>query len=369
MTLPVIVAVAGDPGGANALIPVLQDLKASYQIKAFVYLQAERLWEKLGIPLHGIREGFTNKEAEKELIESQALGLISATSLNEFNFERNFVAAANKLGINSVAVLDFWSNYRSRFYDDDQEKLILPRHIAVMDERAKEEMHKEGFQASILEVTGQPALEEVLKWKATFRLKDREELRKRVGISSKDETLIIFASQPLTKMLHSDESAADYRGYTEKTVLPKLLKTLNRLSAEGNKLVLAIKPHPRENFSWFKKTGDELFKILVVEDIPARELIMAADLVTGMNSILLVESCLLARLTLSLQPGLKQVDVLPVNKHGISIPIYHDEDMYTNLAKAVQKQNVDLRDKTTQLAKENAGATAKIISLFDTKSK
>jgi len=53
-----------------------------------------------------------------------------------------------------------------------------------------------------------------------------------------------------------------------------------------------------------------------------RDAVTSADLVTGMNSVLLMEACYLRCVTASLQPGLRRADVLPTNRTGQSRPIY-----------------------------------------------
>ena len=54
---------------------------------------------------------------------------------------------------------------------------------------------------------------------------------------------------------------------------------------------------------------------------------MAADLVVGMNTELLVEACYLGCITLSLQPGLRYPDRLPTNRLGVSRAVYRQEEI------------------------------------------
>jgi len=49
---------------------------------------------------------------------------------------------------------------------------------------------------------------------------------------------------------------------------------------------------------------------------------MSADLVVGMNSVLLLEACHLGCIVVSVQPGLIGDDSLPTNKMGASHAVY-----------------------------------------------
>lgn len=366
MSSPFIIAIAGDAGGANALAPVLLALKSKYQIKVFAYLHAVHLWEARGIPLTHLGGKFNTEDAENILLQNNPSLLLTGTSHNRFNYEKLFVDAANKLNLSSVSLVDFWSNYRVRFSDNQNHLRFLPTHIAIMNEQAKMEMLNEGFDSSILHVTGQPALEEVIIWKKSFSSADRKQVRENLGINPATETFVMFASQPLSLMLHSNKLTDDYRGYTEKTVLPQLIQTLSMLSGSDNKIFLGIKPHPREDLSWLRIKGNNNLRISIINGMPSRELIMAADIVSGMNSMLLMEACLLGLPTVSMQPGLRIPDALPSNRQGISIPVYSVEDIYTVFSDLLNKPNaLKGNDRLSQLVSDHTFASKRVIKLID----
>src|SRR5579871_3003695 len=108
---PVVLAVSGDPGGASALAPVMEFLRVSgrARIEARAYRQARTVWQKRGLPFTELDE-----RAEPAFPEDAQL-LLTSTSLNGVDLENRFTAAARVRGIPSLAVLDFWSNYRRRF--------------------------------------------------------------------------------------------------------------------------------------------------------------------------------------------------------------------------------------------------------------
>jgi hypothetical protein len=77
----------------------------------------------------------------------------------------------------------------------------------------------------------------------------------------------------------------------------------------------------------FKDYQSDLFPITVVKSGTARSQVMAADLVVGMNTELLVEACYLGCVVLSLQPGLRHPDRLPTNRLGFSRAVYDQEEI------------------------------------------
>lgn len=313
-------AVSGDPGGANALAPVIAFLRQSgrAQIEARAYRQARDVWNKRGLDFVDLDE-----TAEAVLPESTQL-LLTSTSVNEVNFEKRYIAAARRQGIPSVAVLDFWSNYAARFGSEP----ILPDKIAVMDVQAREEMIAEGFDAERLVVTGQPAFDELLSWGDTFTEQRCREVRSLVGATDGD-LLVVFASQPFSILCQPGAGQVfPSPGYDERMVAALLLQGLETIADESScKIVLAIRPHPREDAANLRHLHSDRVRIHVGSEGDSREAIVAADLVVGMNSALLVEACYLGCPVVSLQPNLKSADALPTNRRGFSRAAYTEEDV------------------------------------------
>jgi hypothetical protein len=155
----VVVAVAGDPGGAAAVAPVLAELRRrGVVVHAWPYAQAAHIWSAHGLAHDPLPDG-PPREVEARLRSSGADALLIATSMNGAMWERAFTAAALTLGRPTLAVLDFWTNYRGRFAGADGQLADLPDVIAVMDEEARDEMVSAGFPAARLRVTGQPAFD------------------------------------------------------------------------------------------------------------------------------------------------------------------------------------------------------------------
>ena len=96
--------------------------------------------------------------------------VVTGTCATDF-LERNIWMAARSLRIKSVAVLDSWCFYGLRFsnytfenddsYISSEQFPYLPDQIFVMDEYAKAQMIAEGIDPNLIEIIGQPFLEEL----------------------------------------------------------------------------------------------------------------------------------------------------------------------------------------------------------------
>jgi hypothetical protein len=84
---------------------------------------------------------------------------------------------------------------------------------------------------------------------------------------------------------------------------------------------------------------------------------MAADLVVGMNSILLVEAAFLGALAVSIQPSLVGEDVLPTNTTRATIPVYDAAQVDLTLRNLLTDAELRARHLTTvQTMTQPAGA-------------
>ena len=340
---PLIVAGSGDPGGANALGPVLETLRADgrTRVQALAYRHAREVWQRRGLAFEELAEN-----SEGALQEAAQL-VLTSTSLNGLDLEKQFVAAARMRGIPSLVVLDYWSKYRERFSSDDGALDRLPDMIAVMDEQARAEMIVEGFDADQIVVTGQPAFDELPQWRADFTDEQHRAVRAQFGVDA-DGLLVVFASQPFASYRGSDSTQSGYMGFEERAVAASLLRALEAAGATtAQPITLVIRPHPRENLANFDHLRSARVRLQVTTDGDARAVVLAADLVVGMNSVLLVEACHLGCPVLSLQPNLRGADPLPSNRLGVSRAVYVESE----IAPAVRALLFDSAERRALLRK------------------
>lgn len=300
---------AGDPGGANALRPVI----------AAVCEQGACPW----VMASGAFAGPQSFPDAARLVAPPASGvdfpsylaqlgvthLCFATSLKD-TLPLRLARAAVDLGSTVVAVLDNWVNYRERVSMDGGAPLI-PDIYAVMDDLAYAEAVADGIPSSCLRVTGHPNLGSLATdWGAADEAW-RQDFRRSLGLGVDGRELLAFVNEPVAHDQGTGPDHPGWRGYTEHTVLAALAQSLRALQAPADVMII---PHPRDDQAalariWAERGAGQPGRVV---DIKGRQGILAADRVVGMASIMLYEAWLVGRPTLSLQPGLARDDLLSI---------------------------------------------------------
>ncbi len=322
-----IVVVCGDPGGGNAVAPVVEVLQAQGRLNAhaLAYRQAHTLWTDRGLPHEIISDDTTPKDIRVQLRRLDARLVLTGTSVNPLEFEKLYITCARDLSIPSLSVLDFWTNYRLRFSNPNGELAFLPDRIAVMDDLARAEMIAAGFPSGCLVVTGQPALDSLEAHRAAFTSARRDTLRQQFDVTGAD-WLLLYASQP-PNFTDNDESIPAPWLDRQRTV-GALLSALAELArAYGKSATLLVRPHPRENGEIYRSLTNDKVRIIVSNKGDSRDLALAADVVAGMNTMFLVEAAYLGRPTLSIRLGLPPPDDFPPNRSQLTRPIYQEEEL------------------------------------------
>ena len=333
MRHPSVVTVCGDPGGAAALAPVLSLLsrEAVITLSNYAYNEGPAVLAQAGVAAEALPDRLDVPLAERYLRDAQADVLLTATSVNGVEHEKRFVLAARRLGCASIAVLDFWSSYAQRFADEQGLLTCAPDVIAVMDERAADDLRAVGVRAD-LRITGQPAFDRLQEHRRGFTSAGRSAFRAALGGGPAD-VVVLFVSQPLHD-IYGEPDSPRFLGFDQRTVLPLVAETLLELATD-RPLTLAVRPHPRQRSSVHEAQAGGNLRVVVDETPDRWNAVMAADLVVGMNSILLLEACHLGAAVVSLQPGLRGPDMLPSNARGCSASAHTAADARAILRKYV----------------------------------
>jgi hypothetical protein len=195
--------------------------------------------------------------------------ILSATGSN---FEKNFILYAKKKRIPVVSVIDFWVNYKKRFYFN--KKYIYPDKILVIDKKCKQEMIKDGFPKKKLLVIGQPHFENIINKKY-----------------KKNGKKICYIGQPFNK---NYISKIDYKN--------NILKFVSERSKK-KKDQLVYCQHPDENHKIIRGCSVKIIKHCSIKELQTCEIII------GHYSSLIFKAYLM---------GIKKIIVLPGKKN-----IYH----------------------------------------------
>jgi len=359
-----VVTICSDAGAARAVAPVISLLLAEDAVKvvSYSYNEANEILRSEAIPATVLRPPLTAACIEQRLHLDQASLVLTGTSHNELDWEKLFIGTARSLGVPSIAVLDFWSNYVTRFSSADDRLGCLPDVVAVMDERARGEMLAAGISPERILVTGQPAFDGFAQRFRCFNAEERARIRESVGLKQTD-LLVLFASQPI-RQLRGGKESPNYLGYTEDSVLGHLIQSLEAVQRDcAERIALLIRPHPREDVQQYFSYASSIVKIATCTSGDRYNYAMAADLVTGMTSMLLVEACYLQCPVISFQPGLRTTDTLPTNAWGFSTLVVDYQSMTPTLKLLLLDRNSREQNRARLASlKANPGSARRIVN-------
>lgn len=364
---PQIAAVGGDPGAALALVPVLKRLADDGQANVYVfpYGHAEKIWHKFDLVQKTLPASLAPPDTLNLLEEIKADALVVGTSYNGLMLEHLFIDAASSLSLPSMAVLDFPSNIKARFIGKDGRKTHMPDLIAVDSLQTRNQMLDLGFSENMIKVTGSPAFDDLASYAKTFSKAKRQEIRQVLGVGQ-DDLMLLFASQPLAHLLSMRKGLLGELGFDEFTVLKLITQALEDIAKEsGRKVRMIIRPHPREDPAKFSSLSAKHFDLAVSNACSNWDAAIAADLVAGMNSVLLAEACHLGTIVISVQPGLRLPDPLHTNLSGHSHPVYDPAMLKPVIQGLLLDQKLrDLALDRLKGLKSDGLATARMVELI-----
>lgn len=341
----VIVVCAGDPGGAKSLIPVIKEfINLGINFELVGYYHAVKIWRDC---LFDVSEVDSSENLIKKLDCFKIFRttcLLLGTSVNDLNLECDAINWAINNQIPSLSVVDYWSNYRARFVSASG-IFYLPSAIAIMDDLAKQKMLKEGFPDDLLHISGVLSLDNVLK--SRIGLQKRSLIRAFLSMSPsldfKYDYVFVFVSQPISAFYSQESLKMRAPPFDESLVLNDLIFVLDKFfEAKKLRAKVLVRLHPRESsIPKFKSVAS--VDVFLADDIfcgnklSSYDYVQAADVVFGMNSMLLLESCYLGATVVSYQPFLsKNLDVLPSNLNGLSFAVYDFESLDFYVQEAIR---------------------------------
>jgi len=261
---------AHDPGGALMLSACHREaVSRGHDITFVAAGPTAALWRDRGFALSAVDDA-----AAVSLDDVDAV--ITGSGFAEF--ERDLWRRARRHQLATLAAIDAWTNLQRRFEASDG--VIQPDAVAVLDTPLRDQLAAlEGWSAHLF-IVGQPHLQE-----QTARLA----LRRRQHGKSAGRHQLVFFSEPVR------EDYGTSRGFDQFEVFAALMKYLDDVSD----VQIRIKPHPREDAgAWQDVAGDRA----TLAGGSAADLLVEADGVLGMTSMVLIEAHLLGLPVLSLQP-------------------------------------------------------------------
>ena len=334
-----------DPGGTNAIMPLIEPLRVlGNEVSVYGKDAALSIYRKQNIDCSDICDTIpsgTQEETDEFVRKTRPDLIVTGTSSEDFT-ERHLWKAAERAEITSFAVLDQWTNYRLRLISEGGDpmneratsELIVPSFFFIMDEFARKEMCALGIDREKLVVSGQPFFDYIRKTGDRFTTQEIEKLRRELT-GTEGGLVFVFASQPIASIHRKNGMAEDYWGYTEKTVLKSVVECLSKLTEEmAIKVTLVLRLHPKDESNVYQDalaTFPNSIKVVVDRETDSSLLLKAADLIIGMFSMLLLEAAILERRFISVQIGLKRENPLIFDRMGLVRSILTDKELEETL--------------------------------------
>lgn len=275
---------ANNPGGMNALLPVIRTLLERGDIVEGVATG----------PAHdmAVAEGLTVSGGYTETPDVLLCGMSLGDSIDK-------ELRGRYPDVPSVYVLDFWSNYANCL--TYKGKLFLPTIVCAIDELSKQEAIEDGIPAERIRITGNPYF---------------EHFADAIGVDAEDPHTILFLSQPI----RGDAGGA--YGFDEHEALKACISALQALPQEYK---LSIRLHPRDDAHKF----DGLLgpRASLCEKLTLEEALSGAGLVVGMFSTTLLQAAAAGKRIVSYQPGMLLHDPLITNRLGITRKVATEEEL------------------------------------------
>ncbi len=309
---------ANDPGGANAIAPVIEALVArGDEVAGVATGPALDIAKTKGFAV------FSEPPFVPDLF-------LAGTSMGDSVDEKIFRTLGS---VPSVYVMDFWGNYRGRFSKDGVDINYLPTKVCVIDDWSKKDAIAEGVPQEHIEVTGNPYFDHF----ADTITRDHE-----------DKNEIVFISQPIRA------DVGDAYGYDEFAALDDLVSCIQTLPQY--RLVLRL--HPREKSD---KYNTYLSAQVSVTQGSLEEVLSRAGLVVGAFSPVLMQAAVAGKAVISHQPN-SRVDNLITNELGLTHKTTTQEGLARAVARYVAGTYRNPGDVKSILPK---GATERVIGVID----
>lgn len=290
-----IIALAHDPGGANAIAVSVSTLRsAGFTVDAFAIGPAVRQFKRLDVPCNEIG----SIEILKAEISNCGLLIVGTSALDRSEVLLSEIA--QRQGVPVLAILDYWANYRKRFslVRDNQEHFILPDLITALDNACASEMVVDGIPESRIVITGQP----YFGWLCNHTIRNMA--------YQEEKDCILFASEP--------HPAA-------KSVLKIFIKVM-QLQKTQKKILIRFHPRQKDcldSLAMLDNAGLD-FTVDHSEDLFAT--LRNCDFVIGLTSIILIEAALLGIPAGSLLPP-PWANPLRTNLSGLTTPLQNVHEL------------------------------------------
>ena len=320
---------ARDPGAANALIPLYRALTGHKTF--YAKDKARDILERQGIDYQDFNKEVADKNittADSDVIRNW-ISTLSCTSIvtgtsDIDDFSDRLIWKLSPSHITTAAVIDQWIRLEMRFKVDDE--FYAPQIIFTLSEDQSIDVQEYLPTRSQVITLGHPHLCTFFASRGDL-LEERDSIRQRLRdhFQTDFDQLYLYASEARhlydVKLTIYDTPQQD-----EIDCYQHILEGLEAVADDTRMMIVKI--HPREDSSRYGPFNPHLIQ----NEFSSQELIVAADVVLGMSSMLLIESVLLGKKVLSFETHDSEYGGLITNRLGLSHPVKSHQDLVTLLS-------------------------------------
>jgi len=167
-----VLTICSHAGGANALLPVIEQIESKIKVHSICDGPAKGIFEDHRTPYFALTAPNLNILLETEPLCLLLLGQ-ACPERGELALEQKATLVAKEMNIPSVSISDFWTNRTQYFFATSGvlNQSLLPDIITVIDGTQLEIMIEDGFPAEKLVVTGNPYFDTLSQKKQRLRMR------------------------------------------------------------------------------------------------------------------------------------------------------------------------------------------------------
>lgn len=258
--------------------------------------------------------------------------------------EQFAILESRRLGISSVAVLDYWGMYVERFSRDGRSLAVdlLPDRLCVLDRQSWSDLRAMGVAVERMSITHNPWLDRLVAQSSLPHTRSQA--------SSTHGITVLLASQPLAEMRHLRNWT-----YDQYDLFEHLLRAMDGLTSLGPVATLQVMAHPSEDLARWRtlmaRGGHGHVQVELCQG-DVRERMRQADLLVTSHSTLAYEALYFGTPCLSLRPTGQNPMSLWIEEAGLARLFQETETLRHYLT------TVDLAEERLRVQKVREELTA-----------
>jgi len=239
---------------------------------------------------------------------------------------------AKLIDVMTIGFVDMFCNANKRFKGRSSNSLFYcPEVLLVPDINTKDAYIGLGYNDHDVIVTGHPHYEFVHKWGKQVSNKEKMLLRKKIFPGAlNDRPVVVFISEGKDLLnegasLKNDKYSFVGRGDSNFRTMIALEELIDGLLDSNLKAHIVLRLHPKDNKLDYANIINELDQVSTVEN--PLEVVLAADLVVGMTSMLLLEASILKIPTLSILSIESEKKWMPNTHSGVTTVVNNRKEL------------------------------------------